>query len=119
MTSAAERPVADPGHATAARYEDGCLLLTLSTGRVVREPIDRYAWLASASPGARARVEVVDFGTVIRWPELDEDLGVATILGVSEEVVARSAGFKVGSRRPTVEPQPASASLNSSSPSRA
>ena len=88
MTSATERLTGDPGHATAARYEDGCLFVTLSTGRVVREPIDRYAWLASASPGARARVEVADFGTVIRWPELDEDVGVATILGVSEEVVA-------------------------------
>jgi hypothetical protein len=118
MASASERSAADPGYATDARYQDGWLYVTLSTGRVIREPGDRYEWLAAASPGARAHVEVADFGTVIRWPDLDADLGVASILGVTEEEVARSAGFEVRSRRRVVAPQPASASLSSPSPSR-
>ena len=99
MSSAAEAPAVDVGHATDVRCDGGSLHLTLSTGRVVQVPIEQYAWLADVSPRLRAAVEVVDFGTAIRWPELDVDLGVASIIGVPEEAVARSAGYDVRSRR--------------------
>ena len=117
MASISDRRAGEPGYATDARCENGWLNVTLSTGRVVREPVDRYPWLATAPPRVRAHVEVIDFGTVIRWPERDADLGLASILGVTEEDVARAAGSEVRSRRPGVEPQPASASLSSPSPS--
>ncbi len=37
----------------------------------------------------------VDFGTAIRWPDIDEDIGVATLLGVPEWLVEQTAGFEI------------------------
>jgi hypothetical protein len=74
--------------------------VTLSTGEVVRDSVVRYRFLAEASPAARRNVRVVGFGIALRWPQLDEELGVNTILGVSEEDVARAAGFTIYSSFP-------------------
>jgi hypothetical protein len=72
----------------------------VSSGRVIREPVVAHPWLAAASSAARSTVEVVDFGTALHWRELDEDMGVNQLLGVSEEEVARLAGFTIYSSRP-------------------
>jgi hypothetical protein len=57
---------------------------------------------------ARRRVELVGRGIALRWPELDEELGVNTILGVPEEDVERAAGYTILSSYPgeTTEAQP-------------
>jgi hypothetical protein len=65
----------------------------LSTGAVVQDAVARYPFLAKAPIRARRNVEVVGFGIALRWPELDEELGVNTILGVREADVERAAGF--------------------------
>jgi hypothetical protein len=100
MSSAASRPKAEIGYAVAVRCDGTSIWVTLSTGQVVRDSVDRYSFLATAPPAARRRVKVVGFGTALRWPKLDEELGVNTILGVSEEDVARAAGFTIYSSRP-------------------
>ena len=91
------------GYATAVRCDGQSIWVTLSTGRVVQDAVDKYAFLADAPLDARMKVRVEDFGTALHWPKLDEDLGVNTILGVSEEDVARAAGFTIYSSHPSGE----------------
>jgi len=100
MRSAANRQANEIGFAVSARCDGTFLWVTLSTGRIVREPVEKYPFLAAADPSVRRDVEVIAFGTAIRWPWLDEDLGVNTILGVSEEDVARAAGYTIYSSHP-------------------
>jgi len=71
--------------ATAVQCDDKWLTVTLSTGRSIREPVRAHRWLADADPLVRHNVQVVEFGTVLHWPDLDEDLGVNQLLGVSCE----------------------------------
>ena len=39
--------------------------------------------------------EITAFGTAIRWPDIDEDIGVATLHGVPEWLVEQAAGFEI------------------------
>jgi hypothetical protein len=43
--------------------------------------------------------QITAFGTAVRWPDLDEDVGLAGILGVPEELVDEGAGFEVRRRK--------------------
>ena len=100
MSSAARSPRSELGYATSVRCDDEWLTVTLSNGRVIREPISAHPWLAAAGSTARRDVEIVEFGTALHWPELDEDMCVNELLGVSEEEIARLAGFTIYSSRP-------------------
>jgi hypothetical protein len=91
----------DLGVATAVRCDDDSLIVTLSNGREVRAPLTRFPLLATATPAQRRRAQIEGFGTSIHWPDLDEDIGVNVLLGVSEEDLARFAGFTIHSSRPT------------------
>ena len=57
---------------------DEHLTVTLADGRVLRAPLWWYPRLDQASPADRAVVELMPMG--IHWPELDEDISVASIL---------------------------------------
>jgi hypothetical protein len=82
------------------RCDDVSLIVTLSNGREVRTPLTRFPLLASATPAQRRRAQIEGFGTSIHWPDRDEAIGVDTLLGVSEEELARFAGFTIHSSRP-------------------
>jgi hypothetical protein len=45
-------------------------------------------------------VQIGAFGTSIPWPDVDENIGVSHLLGVSEEELARFAGFTIYSSHP-------------------
>jgi hypothetical protein len=77
------------------------LIVTLSSGREVRVPIANYPRLASATPGQRRKIQIEAAGTSLYWPDVDEDIGVAQLLGVSEEDLFRFAGFTIHSSRST------------------
>jgi len=68
--------------------------VTLTDGRVACAPLTER--LRAGTPEQRRGCQVEDFGTVVRWEELDEDLGVATILGVDEDAVLGLAGLRQG-----------------------
>ena len=52
----------------------------LVDGRTIRVPLV-WSWrLSEATPGQRARFEIIGSGTGIRWPEIDEDISVDGIL---------------------------------------
>ena len=50
--------------------------------------------LKAATPEQRARWQIESFGTWIHWEELDEDLAVAHVIGVTEDEVYDLAGFE-------------------------
>ena len=54
------------------------LVVTLLDGRRIATPLDWYPRLAKASAAQRENHEIMAMG--IRWPDLDEDLGIAGML---------------------------------------
>ena len=93
-TSVKSRPIA-PALATSVRFSPGRLHVLLGDGREISVPLDRFPRLRRATPAQRRRWEITAFGTGIRWPDLDEDIGVAGLLGVPEELVDEAAGFTI------------------------
>jgi hypothetical protein len=57
---------------------DEHLNVTLADGRILRAPLWWYPRLDRARPADRAVFELMPMG--IHWPELDEDISVASIL---------------------------------------
>ncbi len=68
--------------ATAVRCDDERLHVTLSDGRVISAPLPER--VRHATPEQRRRCRVEGFGIAVTWDDLDEDLGVHTLLGVTE-----------------------------------
>ncbi|WP_166143621.1 DUF2442 domain-containing protein [Methylosinus sp. RM1] len=62
----------------AAHCDDDFLNVTLADGRELRTPLWWYPRLASASPSARNVVEFMPMG--MHWPQIDEDISVASML---------------------------------------
>ncbi|HEY8694825.1 MAG TPA: DUF2442 domain-containing protein [Chloroflexota bacterium] len=58
--------------------------VTLEDGRVLAVPIAWFPTLAAASPEQRRHWEFVGPGMGIHWPDIDEDLCIATMLGDHE-----------------------------------
>ena len=67
--------------------DDEYLLVTLSDGRSVRAPLWWYPRLFKASPAARSAVELMPMG--IHWPEIDEDISIASLLRGEKSPEAR------------------------------
>ena len=63
---------------TAAHCDAKTLTVTLADGRSVATPLWWYPRLLKASPGARARIELMPMG--MHWPQIDEDISVASML---------------------------------------
>ena len=83
-----------PALAVAARCDDDELVVELSDGRTVRVPLTER--LRAATPEQRRDCRIEDFGAVIRWDALDEDVSVAGLLGVAEDDVLALAGLRPG-----------------------
>jgi hypothetical protein len=62
----------------AVECDSSDLHVTLADGRVLRAPLWWYPRLLAARPAERAVVELMPLG--IHWPELDEDISIASIL---------------------------------------
>jgi len=62
----------------AAQCDDSHLSVTLADGRVLQAPLWWYPRLLAASPDRRATIELSALG--VHWPEIDEDISVASIL---------------------------------------
>jgi len=61
-----------------AHSDERFLNVTLADGRALRTPLWWYPRLANASTQARAMVELMPMG--IHWPQVDEDISVASML---------------------------------------
>lgn len=81
-----------PGLAVAARTDAERLHVTFADGRELSMALPD--WLRAASPEARSRLTVEDFGTAIYFEDLDEDVGVEEVLGMTEDELYAYAGYQ-------------------------
>jgi hypothetical protein len=70
----------------------------LADGRELGIPLAWSERLASATPAQRANYQIEEFGAAIHWPDVDEDIGLATFLGVSEDLLYEALGFSPATR---------------------
>jgi Protein of unknown function (DUF2442) len=67
-------------------------------GRELGIPLAWSERLSSATPEQRANYRIEEFGAAIHWREVDEDVGLATFLRVSENVLYDALGFNSPTR---------------------
>ena len=65
----------------------------LVDGRELGIPLAWSDRLSIATPEQRANYTIEEFGAAIHWPDVDEDIGLATFLGISEDVLYEALGF--------------------------
>jgi hypothetical protein len=94
MSSSPDVKIA-PALASGVRFADERLFVAFDDGREISVPLDWFPRLANASEGQREDWRITAGGTAIRWAEIDEDIGVASLLGVPESLVEQAAGFKI------------------------
>ena len=70
-----------------AHCDSHYLNVTLVDSRIVCTPLWWYPRLAKATPSARANIEFQPMG--IHWPEIDEDISVASMLDGAKAPGAR------------------------------
>ncbi len=66
--------------AESATIDEDSLTVNLVDSRTVIAPLAWYPRLWHGSSEERSRFKIIGDGTLIHWPELDEDLSVAGIL---------------------------------------
>lgn len=70
------------------------LTLHLTDGRELSAPTSISPSLHAATPVQRDHWTIEGLGTIVHWPDLDEDIGVRTLLGVPEDLALEAAGFR-------------------------
>lgn len=101
MSTSTGRALTRPALAADVRVTDTMLTVVLTDGREISTPLSEFPDLLSASASERAHWEITDFGTAIYWPDIDEELGLAGLLGVSETALEEAAGFTIHNREPS------------------
>lgn len=59
---------------------DSVLRVTLADGRELSAPLEWFPRLRDATPEQRGRWRLIGGGEGIHWPDVDEDIAVATLL---------------------------------------
>jgi hypothetical protein len=77
------------------RVDDTLITFVLKDGREVSAPTSWSRRLGSASQPQRDHFEIEPGGLIVEWPDLDEHIGVWTLLGVHEEDALSAAGLQV------------------------
>ena len=78
-----------------ARVNDELITFVRTDGREVSAPTAWSHRLSTAPQEQRDQFEIEPAGLIVEWPELDEHIGVWTLLGVSEEDAMAAVGFAV------------------------
>lgn len=73
----------------AVRFDEDCLWVELTDGRVIGAPLAWFPRLLRATPQQLAEVELSPMG--LHWDALDEDVSVAGLLAGSSDRSAREA----------------------------
>jgi hypothetical protein len=66
--------------AKAVKFADDMLQVLLTDGRIISVPIIWFPLLHEATPEQREHYEIGGGGVSLHWPEIDEDLSVASLL---------------------------------------
>ena len=67
-------------YAQRVTVSEDSLTVDLVDGRTIIAPLGWYPRLWHGTPEERSKFEIIGQGTIIHWPDLDEDLSVAGIL---------------------------------------
>jgi len=70
--------------AAAVRFDSEHLFIGLADGRELRIPLAWFPRLLGATPEQRTHWRLVGGGEGIHWPDVDEDVSVALLLGLPE-----------------------------------
>jgi hypothetical protein len=86
MSTSAKRPRSEERpRAVSVAVRAGRLRVELADGREVSAPLSWFPRLQAASPKARAKWRMIGAGSGIHWPEVDEDVSVASLLGLPSD----------------------------------
>jgi hypothetical protein len=66
--------------AQSVAFADDLMHVSLTDGRIISVPVIWFPLLHEATPEQRARYEIGGGGVSLHWPEIDEDLSVASFL---------------------------------------
>lgn len=77
-----ERPTA---RAVSVSVKGGRLRVELTDGREVSAPLAWFPRLAGATEKQRAKWRFIGGGSGIHWPDIDEDVSVASLLGAPSD----------------------------------
>lgn len=70
----------EEAHAQQVSVSQDSLMVDLVDGRTIIVPVVWYPRLWHGTPEERNHFEIIGDGTIIHWPDLDEDLSVAGLL---------------------------------------
>lgn len=101
MSTSTSRTTMRPALAASVRVTGSRLAVELTDGREISAPLSEFPQLVAATPEQRANWEITAFGTAIYWPDLDEEVGLAGLLGVPETLLEEAAGFTIYNREPS------------------
>lgn len=90
---ATESVVGRPATIARVRVDEERITVVTTDGLDHSVPLAWSRLLSAATPEQRANYELQEFGTAIHWPDVDEDLGLATFLGVDEDALYDALGF--------------------------
>jgi hypothetical protein len=63
--------------------DDALLRVTLADGRELAAPLEWFPRLRDASPEQRSHWRLIGRGQGVHWPDVDEDISVASLLRLS------------------------------------
>lgn len=66
--------------AKAVKFADDMMQVYLTDGRIISVPLIWFPLLNQATPEQRERYEIGGGGVSLHWPEIDEDLSLASLL---------------------------------------
>jgi hypothetical protein len=67
-------------HAVDVQTSDLALHIAVADGRELDAPLEWFPRLRAATPAQRQNWRLIGGGEGIHWPDLDEDIAVATLL---------------------------------------
>lgn len=93
MSISTRQALTRPALAAKVRVTGPRLSVELTAAREISVPLAEFPELVAATPKQRDNWEIVAFGTAIYWPDIDEEIGLAGMLGVPETLLEEAAGF--------------------------
>ncbi len=94
MTTSVEARVTRPAIAADVRVSATRLTVVLTDDREVSVPLSEFPELEAATAEQRDNWEITALGTAVYWPDIDEALALAGMLGISESALEEAAGFE-------------------------
>lgn len=73
------------GRVLKAWTDDDLVYMRLEDGRVIGAPLAWFPRLLAATPDQRAHYEIIPPGIGASWPDIDEDISVASLLGAETD----------------------------------